>query len=409
MNIFAISGLFNFLIISILGIIVYWRNKAEEANKRYILFCFSLAFWSLNYFFWQISRDEQTALFFSRALIAGVIFVAILLFHFVLVLTNLVEQKKPILRFGYYFFSFFFILNFTPYFVKGVAPKLFFPYWPEPAVAFMPYLLVWMGYFIYSMLLLFQGYRNESGIKKVQYKYCFLAIVIGGGGGLTNYFLWYDIPVAPYGNFIFSALPGIMAYVILKYNLFSLTPEIAGQLIIKTIPEFLIVLDTDLNIVFVNHKFFDDLGYANEKLYGKPISAILPEATKAADLMASVRERKLNNFEIDYLSKDGRKIPVSINSLLLKEKRGFAAGVVMIGRDMSEIKTFILRLEQERESVKKINQELAELNNEFKRKINEIEKINTLMVDRELKMVDLKNEVDSLLTELGRSAKYRKK
>jgi len=41
------------------------------------------------------------------------------------------------------------------------------------------------------------------------------------------------------------------------------------------------------------------------------------------------------------------------------------------------------------------------------KKINELERFNNLTIDRELRMIDLKKEVNKLLAELGKKEKYR--
>jgi predicted nucleic acid-binding Zn-ribbon protein len=44
---------------------------------------------------------------------------------------------------------------------------------------------------------------------------------------------------------------------------------------------------------------------------------------------------------------------------------------------------------------------------ELKKSTQEIEALNKFMTDRELKMVELKQEVDTLLKEIGRKPKYK--
>jgi len=235
MNIFAISGLINAITVSILGAFVYFKNKTSQINIKYALFCFCVAFWSYNYFLWQIARDAKTALFFTRSLMAGAIFIPICFLHFILILLDLVEQKKRILNLGYFIFTIFFILNFTPYFVKDVGPKLLFPFWPEAGIAFGPFLVTWIWYCLYPCLLLYKGYRQSSGVKRNQLKYVLLAIVIGYSSGSTNYFLWYGIPIAPYGNFIVPIFVGIMAYAIVAHRLMDINVIITKGLAYATL------------------------------------------------------------------------------------------------------------------------------------------------------------------------------
>jgi len=64
--------------------------------------------------------------------------------------------------------------------------------------------------------------KTTEKIKKQQIKYLLLGTGIGTVGGSTNYFLWYGIPVLPYGNIlvIFGVL--LVAFAILKYHLFEI-------------------------------------------------------------------------------------------------------------------------------------------------------------------------------------------
>jgi len=117
---FAFSGLLNFAVSLFLAIIVYLKGSKKTENKSFSLFAFSVAFWSFGYLFWQISKDENLALFWSRVLMAGAIFIPVFYFHFIVSFLNLVERYKKILYSGYFLSFLFLILDFTPYFVKNV-------------------------------------------------------------------------------------------------------------------------------------------------------------------------------------------------------------------------------------------------------------------------------------------------
>ena len=223
MNLFAISGLINAISVFILGSIVYFKNRKGQINIRYAIFCFFVGFWSFCYFFWQISQDKNSALLWSRVLMIGAIFIPVCFLHFVLLLLDLYKKDRRIVNIGYLIFLFFFILNFTPWFVNDVKPKMFFKFWPEPGPAFTIFLVIWLWYCLYPCYLLIRDYGKFTGIKREQIKYVLISIIIGYGSGSTNYFLWYDIPIPPYGNFIVPLFVGIMAYAIIRYRLMDIT------------------------------------------------------------------------------------------------------------------------------------------------------------------------------------------
>lgn len=222
MNIFAVSGLINAVTVSILGAIVYLKNKTKEINLRYAQFCFFVAFWSLCYCLWQNAQEKSAALFWSRGLMAGAIFIPISFLHFVLLLLDLYKKKRRIIVFGYIVFGLFLLTDFTPWFVQDVSPKIFFKFWPDAGKAFGVFLIIWLWYCLYACYLLIKYYTKFTGAKQQQIKYVLMGILIGYVSGSTNYFLWYNIPVAPYGNFIVPLFVGIMAYAVVRYRLMDI-------------------------------------------------------------------------------------------------------------------------------------------------------------------------------------------
>ena len=80
---FAFSGLLNFITSFLLGILIYLKGKKEFQSRSFVLYFFSIAFWNFGYYFWQISTEESLALFWSRVLMAGAIFIPIFYFHLI--------------------------------------------------------------------------------------------------------------------------------------------------------------------------------------------------------------------------------------------------------------------------------------------------------------------------------------
>ena len=219
---FAFSGLLNFIFSFFLGILVYLKGRKQFQSRSFALYFFSVAFWSFGYYFWQISSEEHLALFWSRFLMVGAIFIPIFYFHFIVSFLDLAKRYKKFLYAGYGLSFLFLFLNFTPYFIKGVKAKLFFPFWPEPGIFYFLFLLMFFGLVCCGWYLLIKALKKtKEKIKRQQIKYFLLGTGIGFVGGATNYFLWYDIPILPYGNIliIFGVL--FVALAITRYHLFE--------------------------------------------------------------------------------------------------------------------------------------------------------------------------------------------
>lgn len=222
MGIFAISALINAIVATALGLFVISYNPKSKINKLYFLLGLAVAFWSVAYWQWQLSTTAKTALFWVRILSIGSTFIPVFYFHWV---TALLEREKKLKNFIYITYAIAIIItlfSFSPFVVRGVGPKMFFPFWPDPGILYHIYLAyVYCFLVAYSMFLLVKDYLNSHGEKKIQIIYVIIGSAVGFGGGLFNFFLWYDIPIPPYGNFLVAFYPFLLGYAVIKYRLFD--------------------------------------------------------------------------------------------------------------------------------------------------------------------------------------------
>jgi diguanylate cyclase (GGDEF)-like protein len=223
-NYYSISPLLN-AIVSLFCYIYLFKNKMSKPLKARTLqfFILSIFFWSINYFFWQISGDEKTALFLCRLLMVGAIFIPVTFLHFVITFLELDKQKEgKFIKYAYAVGLFFLLADFTPFFINRVEPRLFFKFWPVPSWLFHPFLFLFLFVIIYSYFLFFKNYSKKSAVERNQIKYIFYGTLIGFVGGSTNYFLWYNIKIPPYGSIGVLAYIVTITYCIIKYDLMDI-------------------------------------------------------------------------------------------------------------------------------------------------------------------------------------------
>jgi len=249
---FAFSGLLNGITSAALGLYIYSRDPRNKLYQAYGIFCLACSLWSFPYFLWLISESESAALFFVRLLMAGAVFIPSTNLHFFLRLLGLYEERKRLL-FAFYALSFFFLLaDFTPFLVWDVSPRNIFPHWPSFGVLFHPYLVFFAAAVIYLFVLLYSSYSHSSGVLRNQLKYLILALIIGYGGGLSNFPLWYGLEILPYGTIGGSIYIFLVAYAIVRYRLMDVTVVLkrsliyACQLLILLIPCYLVLMSTQL-------------------------------------------------------------------------------------------------------------------------------------------------------------------
>ena len=181
--------------------------------------------------------------------------------------------------------------------------------------------------------------------------------------------------------------------------------------------DVVIVLDKNGNITKVNKAVEKILGYKEEELKDRQISKIIAEENLEEGLKKGVEKalqgEDVLGLELNLISKEDRKIPFSFNASPLMDKKGNIVGVIGIGRDLRLIRELMEKdkelaiIRTKRELERKRMKELEEAHQEIKEKTKYLERFHHVMIDRELEMIRLKEEINSLLEELGRPKKYR--
>lgn len=223
MNFYAISALVNVVTSIVLGVLVLFQNPRHRANQLFFLFTLAVATWGYAYFSWQIASDPNMALFWVHVLMAGAILIPFLYFHFVVRFLNLQQELRWFVWVGYISAAFFSIVNWHPLFISSIGSRGGFDFWPIAGPLFSLFLIIWVLYAAYPVRLLFKHLRTTDRAEdRAQIKYILVGTAIGYIGGCTNYFLWYGIPILPFGNITASVYIVLVAYAILKHGLFNM-------------------------------------------------------------------------------------------------------------------------------------------------------------------------------------------
>ena len=222
MNFHAFSGLLNGLAATISGIIVFAKHPTDPKHQAYGVYALAAAIWGYGYWAWQIAASHDSALFYSRLLMMGAIYLpAVYLWH-VLTLLDSVRRQRPLLWVAAGISLFFFLMNLTPYFVADVQPVGGFPFWPQPGPIFH-FFLPWFGFCAcYGTWLLVQGARSKSGGERYRFYLLAIGSIVTYAGGVTTFPLWYGINIQPYGAILLTVYTSVVAYTLLRYRLLDL-------------------------------------------------------------------------------------------------------------------------------------------------------------------------------------------
>jgi signal transduction histidine kinase len=167
------------ILIGGVGILIYFKNPKNRANKYFFLLTFSLLIWIDGAFLSEIPNNLKYSLFLSRLTYLGVLLFATFLFIFSFYFPRekvFIRGIRKNLFYGIVIF-FSFLSLFTDLIIKDVKPT---PWGFDLVFGDLS-----IFYILFSILLalisfknFFQDFKDASGIEKLQLQYLFLGLVI---------------------------------------------------------------------------------------------------------------------------------------------------------------------------------------------------------------------------------------
>ncbi len=195
---------------------------------------------------------------------------------------------------------------------------------------------------------------------------------------------------------------------------------------LESSPDPIVVYDMDGVATYVNPAFEQTFGMSREELLGKQIDFVPPEAwpeTRVA-IQSMLSGQKINLFETQRLTKDGRKLDIQISSCLYMDDSGKQAGNIVTLRDITArkraedaLRNYQDQLEElvaertaelanEVEERRRAEKELLRRESELEAQSQHLEEVNTalrvLLKQRGEDKLELQDNFMSNVTELVR-------
>ncbi len=198
------------------------------------------------------------------------------------------------------------------------------------------------AFFLGWGILLFLNYAKKAPQKTVREQ----ALVIGIGslipaiiGVISDMILPLSLPLRPIiPTAVFGvAFMNFFLYLAMrKYSLFAISPCIAANAIINTMPDSMLVTDLEGRVLFLNeeaHKFFK---VPVDEIVGKKIISLFSEKEKYNQLYDAVvkQGKELARFEAKLCDPLGECIPSFINANVFRDELGALLGIIFIVRDV---------------------------------------------------------------------------
>jgi PAS domain S-box-containing protein len=164
-----------------------------------------------------------------------------------------------------------------------------------------------------------------------------------------------------------------------------------AERLIEDAPDPVFVSDLEGKIIQANVAVSQLLGFRKDEVVEQSLSRFIsPDETRefTAALKEVVERGVTRNARLNPRSASGEVIPTTLNASALRDPDGKVIGAIGILRDMRAYEQVVRDLEQSK----------AELTE----KILDLEKFEEVVVGRELKMIALEKELDSLRVEAGK-------
>ena len=145
------------------------------------------------------------------------------------------------------------------------------------------------------------------------------------------------VPVPRLGVASFAVLGVVITASIRRFGWSAVIPGSFTGVIFDSMPEGVALIAPDGRIRLANSSLSTLLGRPGEGLAGTSARDILPELAPEAD--AEIRER-----ESELVRVDGTRIPVSVSTSPLRDRRGTALGLILVVRDLAEVVALRRRL-----------------------------------------------------------------
>ena len=163
---------------------------------------------------------------------------------------------------------------------------------------------------------------------------------------------------------------------------------------VRSIEECVSITDANDTILFVNEAFLKTYGYEEGELIGQPIDILRPSENRVSASAEILPATLGGGWKGELLNrrKDGSEFPVFLSTSVVRDDTGEAVALIGVATDISERRRVEGAFRQHAEDLERSNADLK--------------RFTRLSVGRELRMIDLKRDVNVLSVELGRPAPY---
>ncbi|EKE19150.1 MAG: hypothetical protein ACD_9C00118G0004, partial [uncultured bacterium] len=251
MTLFGIVSLINGILLSFIAFLLIRMKTQTRLGRDIGYVAISIALWCFGYSIWQSVSDEASAEMWVTIMMIPVMFIPL---FFSRMMVHFLEKKVSNswgIYFSYAFAVFFSIGTALGFLSDGVETRMpFLNYSPNAGILFVPFIIFFFLTFFYYIIVMLQQYPKASPIMRLRMKYLTIGSIAAYLGTITNYFLWFDIPILPIGNFFLTLCLAVVFYSIVVHHTMD-----ARLLFRKWVVQVLTIVFLIVNILLLKYVF----------------------------------------------------------------------------------------------------------------------------------------------------------
>ncbi len=325
---------------AVLAALILCRDPSLRAPRLAAAYVAAASFWALCEALSGVQREPEAALFWLKAGSLGWVWFGPLALHLLLELTG---ERLPRVRAALphlYAGSFVFLLIEwgTPWIHASVVRTSWgWGYQLGPALPlFYLFSIACAGAGLHAVRRAYG--RSTSRGEREQARRIGLGILLPMVvASLTDTVLpLLGIQVVRLGSLSFAVLGGLILWCFQRFDYSLLAPGVFAGNILETLPDGVAMLRLDGHIRSANGAMARLLGIGNHQLPGLDLAARLSRVPRPGEEIADQR--------CELTTASGRRVPVSISTTSLRDRRGGEIGLVLVVRDLDELVTLRDRL-----------------------------------------------------------------
>ncbi len=217
-----VAGVAAFL--TAIGFFILKQNIRSLSNVSFFIICMVTSIWLFGMSIIYSTRDAMLAADWYRYFtFFGVSLIAPSIYFFSVSWLDPTHRKKRLIFLGYLLAVLFYASGiFTTWMIDGTR-QYFWGYYPKYGFLGIPFLTVFVFYYLASLRNFILGYQKETRpLKREQIKFIFIAYLITFLGAFDYLPKFANIPLYPFGYITVLLWHPIVAYSIIRYRLMDI-------------------------------------------------------------------------------------------------------------------------------------------------------------------------------------------